>query len=210
MSITVSLVEDHRETRKTLGALLDRAPTIRRVGSHSSAETALDAIPAERPDVALIDINLPGMSGIDLVAKLKAKLPGLHVLILTSYEETQLIFDALRAGASGYLLKKSVPAELLPAIELVYGGGAPMSVQIAREVVKYFHQADQRDDEVARLAPREQEILALLAKGHLYKEIGDQLHLSTQTVKWYLHRIYEKLHVQTRTEAAAKFLNRKR
>jgi len=138
-SITVSIVEDNRGTRTGLIELLGRTPHIRCLNSYSTGEAALTGIVTEKPDVALIDINLPGMNGIELVMKLKLALPQLQMLILTNYEESRLIFDALRAGASGYLLKKMVPTELVPAIELVRTGGAPMSVQIARQVVDYFH-----------------------------------------------------------------------
>src|SRR5947207_1871192 len=134
MPITVSIVEDNRGTRDTLVALLGRTSGLSCLGSYSSGESALAGIPAEIPDVALVDINLPGMDGIELVTKLKLIVPRLEMLILTSYEESHMIFNALRAGASGYLLKKMIPTELIPAIELVYGGGAPMSVQIARQV----------------------------------------------------------------------------
>src|SRR5437879_4891322 len=135
-SITVSIVEDNSGTRTALAALLGRAPHLRCLNSYSTGEAALAGIPSEKPDVALVDINLPGMNGIELVMKLKLALPKLQMLILTNYEETRLIFDALRAGASGYLLKKNIPTELVPAIELAYNGGAPMSVQIARQVVE--------------------------------------------------------------------------
>jgi DNA-binding NarL/FixJ family response regulator len=177
---------------------------------YSSGEEALAGIPAQPPNVALVDINLPGMTGIELASKLKLSVPGLEMLMLTSYEESQLIFKALRAGASGYLLKKMIPLELIPAIELVHAGGAPMSVQIARQVVDYFHhRVPQTASDMTKLSKREQEVLALLAKGYLYKEISDQLTISISTVKSHLKQIYEKLHVQTRTEATAKFLGQK-
>jgi DNA-binding NarL/FixJ family response regulator len=209
MATTVSLVEDNRGTRENLVELLNRAPNLRCLNAYSTGEAALAGIPAESPDVALVDINLPGMNGIDLVTKLKLASPKLLVLILTSYEESRLIFDALRAGASGYLLKKTVPTELVPAIDLVHNGGAPMSVQIARQVVEYFHQIAKPASEVEKLTKREQEVLELLSKGFLYKEIGDQLGISLPTVKSHLKQIYEKMHVQTRTEATVKFLGRK-
>jgi DNA-binding NarL/FixJ family response regulator len=210
MPITVSIVEDNRGTRDTLFELLNRTTGLQCLACYSSAEEALAAIPAQTPNVALVDINLPGMSGIELVTKLKLAVPGLEMLILTSYEESQLIFRALRAGASGYLLKKMIPTELIAAIELVHAGGAPMSVQIARQVVDYFHhRVPQTVSDLTKLSKREQEVLALLAKGYLYKEISDQLGISVSTVKSHLKQIYEKLHVQTRTEATAKFLGQK-
>jgi|SRR5581483_10496041 len=210
MPITVSIVEDNRGTRDTLFELLNRTTGLQCLACYSSAEEALTGLPAQPPNVALVDINLPGMSGIELVGKLKLAVPGLEMLMLTSYEESQLIFKALRAGASGYLLKKMIPTELIAAIELVHAGGAPMSVQIARQVVDYFHhRVPQTVSDLTKLSKREQEVLALLAKGYLYKEISDQLGISVSTVKSHLKQIYEKLHVQTRTEATAKFLGQK-
>lgn len=209
MAITVSIVEDNRGTRDSLVELIKRAPGIRCLNAYNSAEAALVGIPKENPDVALVDINLPGINGIELVTKLKIALPKLQMLILTSYEESRMIFDALRAGASGYLLKKTIPTELIPAIESVHAGGAPMSVQIARQVVNYFHEIARPVSDVEKLTKREQEVLELLAKGFLYKEICDQLGITLPTVKSHLKQIYEKLHVQTRTEAAVKFLERK-
>jgi len=209
MSITVSIIEDNHGMRDTLIELLGRAPGLRCLESYGTGEAALAGIPRENPDVALVDINLPGMNGIELVTKLKLARPKLQMLILTSYEESRLIFDALRAGASGYLLKKAIPTELVPAIELVHSGGAPMSVQIARQVVDYFHQIAKPVSDVEKLTKREQEVLELLAKGFFYKEIGEQLGVSLATVKSHLRQIYEKLHVQTRTEATVKYLHRK-
>jgi DNA-binding NarL/FixJ family response regulator len=208
MPITVSIVEDNRGTRDGLVELLNCEPNLRCLGAYDTGEAALAGIPARTPDVALVDINLPGMRGIELVAKLKVAMPRLQMLILTSYGESRLIFDALRAGANGYLLKNTIPVELIPAIELVHSGGAPMSVQIARKVVDYFHQIARPVSNVEKLTKREQEVLELLAKGFLYKEISDQLGISLPTVKSHLKQVYEKLHVQTRTEAAVKFLGR--
>jgi DNA-binding NarL/FixJ family response regulator len=206
MSIKVSIVEDSRGTRESLTELLGRAPNLRCVGAHANAESALRSIPTEIPDVVLMDINLPGMSGIECVARLKARLPKLQVLMLTTYEESDLIFDSLRSGASGYLLKNMPPAELIQAVEQVYIGGAPMSMQIARKVVNHFQQIKQPSSEVEKLTKREHEILALLAKGYLYKEIADLLGISLSTVRAHLHTVYEKLHVQSRTQAVVKFL----
>ena len=209
MPISISIVEDNQGTRDNLVELLKRAPNLRYLSAYATGEAALEGIPGEHPDVALVDINLPGISGIELVAKLKQRLPGLQMLILTSYEESRLIFEALRAGASGYLLKKSIPSELVPSIELVHGGGAPMSVQVARQVVNYFHQIAKPASEVEKLTKREQEVLQLLSRGFFYKEISEQLGISLPTVKSHLKQIYEKLHVQTRTEAAVKFLGQR-
>ncbi len=148
------------------------------------------------------------MSGIECVARLKARLPKLQVLMLTTYEESDLIFDSLRKGASGYLLKNLPPAELVQAVEQVHAGGAPMSMQIARKVVTHFQKIKQPSSEVEQLTKREQEILALLAKGYLYKEIADLLSITLSTVRAHLHTVYEKLHVQSRTQAVVKFLGR--
>jgi DNA-binding NarL/FixJ family response regulator len=204
--ITLSIVEDDRQTRENLGRFLRRDPRLRCLGVHASGEAAIEAIPRERPDVALVDINLPGMNGIECVAQLKARLPDLHVLMLTTYEESDLIFNSLRAGARGYLLKKMVPTELIPAIEQVRAGGAPMSMQVARKVVDFFQRASHAGaTEIDTLTPREHEVLSLLAKGCLYKEMGDQLGISLNTIRTHLRKIYEKLHVQSRTAATAKF-----
>jgi len=208
MPITVSIVEDDRDTRENLRALLHGATALRCLNTYATGEKALQGIPAEKPDVALVDINLPGMSGIECVAKLKAQLPTLQVLMLTTYEESDLIFDSLRAGASGYLLKNMPPDELIQALEEVQAGGAPMSMQIARKVVQHFHRSQPSASEVEKLSPREYEVLALLAKGYLYKTIADQLGIGLGTVRTHQRRIYEKLHVQSRTEATVKFLRR--
>jgi len=206
--ITVSIVEDHAGTRRSLEHLLAGAPGFRLLNAYATGEEALRGMTAAPPEVALVDINLPGISGIECVARLKQQFPALKVLMLTTYEESELIFNSLRAGASGYLLKKMAAAELLQAIEQVQAGGAPMTMQVARKVVEHFHQIRQTASEVERLTPREQETLALLAKGFLYKEIGDKLGVTVNTVKRHLHAIYEKLHVQSRTEATAKYLER--
>lgn len=208
MRIKVSIVEDNRGTRESLSELLGRAPALRCVGAHPSGEEALSRIPAEQPDVVLMDINLPGMSGIECVSRLKELLPKTQVLMLTTYEESDLIFDSLRKGASGYLLKNMPPSELIQAVEQVHAGGAPMSMQIARKVVNHFQQVKQLNADAEQLTKREQEILALLAKGFLYKEIADQLGITLSTVRAHLHTVYEKLHVQSRTQAVVKFLGR--
>jgi DNA-binding NarL/FixJ family response regulator len=208
MHIRVSIVEDNRGTRESLTELLDRAPALRFVSAHPSGEDALRRIPLEAPDVVLMDINLPKMNGIECVAKLKEQMPKTQVLMLTTYEESDLIFDSLRKGASGYLLKNMPPAELIQAIEQVHVGGAPMSMQIARKVVNHFQKIKKPQSDMEKLTKREHEILALLAKGYLYKEIADQLGITLSTVRAHLHTVYEKLHVQSRTEAVVKFLAR--
>ncbi|HEV2329466.1 MAG TPA: response regulator transcription factor [Verrucomicrobiae bacterium] len=205
MPITVSIVEDDPKTRQSLLRLLSRAPHVRCVGNYGTGEEALRGIPVEKPNVALVDINLPRMSGIECVAKLKLKLPDLRVLILTTYEDSERIFDSLRAGASGYLLKKAGYAGLVQAIDEVHAGGAPMSAQVARQVVEHFHRIEKPVSDMEKLTAREQEILTLLVKGYLYKEISDRLNISMSTVSMHLQHIYEKLHVQSRAEATAKF-----
>jgi DNA-binding NarL/FixJ family response regulator len=208
MAIKVSIVEDARGTRETLTELLGRARGIKCVGAHSSGEEALQRIPAETPDVILMDINLPGMNGIHCVRKLKEQMPTVQILMLTTYEETDLIFDSLRAGASGYLLKHVPPTEIMQAVEQVHAGGSPMSMHIARKVVSHFQEKRPAAPSIEVLTPREQEILSLLAKGYLYKEIADQLAITLSTVRAHLHAVYEKLHVQSRTQAVVKFLER--
>jgi DNA-binding NarL/FixJ family response regulator len=203
VAITVSIVEDNRGTRESLRELLARAPGLRCAGAHATGEEALRDIPVGNPDVVLMDINLPGMTGIECVARLKDRAPKIQVLMLTTYEESDLIFESLRAGASGYLLKNMPPAELIQAVEQVHAGGSPMSMHIARKVVNHFQQSS---SDVAKLTRRELEILALLAKGYLYKEIADLLGISLSTVRAHLHTVYEKLHVQSRTQAVVKYL----
>ena len=205
MSIAVSIVEDDRKTRESLVALLRRASGVRLLGAHPSGEAALVNVPAEQPEVVLMDINLPGMSGIDCIVKLKAQMPGLRVLMLTTYEDSHLIFNSLRAGATGYILKNKSSAELLAAIQQVHEGGAPMSMRIARKVVAFFNQLPGPASDAEQLSEREAQVLSALAKGMLYKEIGAQLKISENTVRTYIKRIYEKLHVSSRTEAVAKF-----
>ena len=208
MPITVSIVEDNPGMRESFAALLNQSPNLQCVSAHATGEEAVSNMAANPPDVALVDVNLPGMDGIECVAKLKVQLPKLLVLMLTRYEQSDLIFNSIRAGASGYLLKNTPPAELIQAIEQVYGGGAPMSMQIARKVVDHFRHIQQPGSDVETLTQREQEILTLLSKGYYYKEISDQLEISLNTVRTHVHHIYEKLHVQSRTEAVLKFLGR--
>jgi DNA-binding NarL/FixJ family response regulator len=206
--ITVSIVEDNRGTRESLEDLLNGDSHIKYLDSYISGEAAVAEVPKKKPDVLLVDINLPGMSGIECVQQLKEKVPALQFLMLTAYEESDLIFNSLRAGASGYLLKKTLSTELIPAIEQVRAGGAPMSMQIARKVVDHFHKIRQPSSDVEKLSPREQEILALLANGSLYKEISDNLGIALNTVKVHVRHIYEKLHVQSRMQAVKKFQGR--
>jgi DNA-binding NarL/FixJ family response regulator len=191
--------------RENLAALLGHAPGLRFLRGYPDGIAALRGLCDEPPEVALVDINLPGMSGIECVAKLKAQLPQMQFLMLTAHEDTDLIFNSLRAGARGYLLKKMAATELVQAIEQVHAGGAPMSLAIARRVVDHFNELGQAASEVEKLAPRERDVLTLLSKGYLYKEISEKLGISQSTVRTYIQRTYEKLHVKSRTEAAAKF-----
>jgi DNA-binding NarL/FixJ family response regulator len=208
MSIRVSIVEDDRVTRESLAALIARAENLECFATYPNAEEAMRHVPEHRPDVLLVDINLPGRSGIDCVAMLKAAHPELSVLMLTTYDDSENIFESLRAGASGYLLKRTPSSEIIAAIREVHEGGSPMSMHIARKVVSHFHRARPATPEMQALTPRENEILTLLARGLHYKEIADQLGISTSTVRAHLHTIYGKLHVQSRTEAVIKFLGR--
>jgi DNA-binding NarL/FixJ family response regulator len=205
MSISVSIVEDDAQVRASLGKLIDGAPGYRCVSQHSSAENALAEIPRLRPDVTLMDINLPGISGVECVRRLKPQLPGTQIIILTVYQNTEHIFNALAAGATGYMLKQTPPNELLAAIRDVNAGGSPMSSHIARKIVQSFQQPTAAT-EAQPLSPREAQVLDLLAKGYLYKEIADKTNLSYATVHTHIRHIYEKLHVRSRTEAVAKHL----
>jgi DNA-binding NarL/FixJ family response regulator len=208
MPTTVSIIEDNDRTRARLITLLGRSGKLRCIGTYASGEAALAGIPLKKPDVALVDINLPGMSGIECVAKLKSQMPELQLLMLTTYEESDLIFNSLRAGAKGYLLKDMPISELIQAIEQVHAGGSPMSMQIARKVVDYFHRLQHTASEMEKLTAREHEILTALAKGSFNKEIAENLGISLSTVRTHLKHIYEKLHVQSRTEATAKFFQK--
>ena len=208
MPIKVSIVEDNEKVRTTLARLIDRAEGYECVSQYESTEAALDGLPQDRPDVVIMDINLPGQNGVECVRQLKPKLPQVQVMMLTAYEDTENIFNALAAGASGYMLKRTPRAELLAAIEEVHKGGSPMTAHIARKVVQSFQKPTKSADPTENLSPREQEVLDSLSKGFLYKEIADKLGISYETVHTYIRRIYEKLQVRTRTEAVAKFLQR--
>jgi DNA-binding NarL/FixJ family response regulator len=206
--IRVSVVEDDARVRASFGRLVDRAPGFSCVSQHPSAEEALEQLPAVRPDVVLMDINLPGISGVECVRTLKTLLPEAQVVMLTVYEDTDLIFGALAAGASGYLLKRTPPDELLSGIRDVHRGGSPMTSHIARKVVQSFRQTPAEGSAEDALSRREREVLDYLARGFLYKEIAAELAISYDTVHTYVRRIYEKLQVHSRTEAVAKHLNR--
>lgn len=206
--ITVSIVEDNEELRGTLARMLDRADGFRCISHYGNAEAALEGLLNDKPEVVLMDINLPGMNGVECVRRLKQMLPNTQILMLTVYEDTQNIFNALAAGATGYMLKRTPRAELLAAIKDVHQGGSPMTTHIARKVVQSFQASGASVQPTENLSPREQEVLDFLAKGFLYKEIADNLGISYETVHTYIRRIYEKLQVRTRTEAVAKFLKK--
>jgi DNA-binding NarL/FixJ family response regulator len=206
--ITVSIVDDEADLRQHIAGYLDTAGNIRCISAYASAEEALAHLPQDRPDVILMDINLGEMDGIECVRRLTVLMPQALVLMLTVFEDTEKIFNALAAGASGYLLKRLSPKKLVEAIEEVCTGGSPMSASIARKVVYSFKKVPVRGDESTELSPRERSVLDGLAAGLAYKQIADQLGVSIHTVRNYIRRIYEKLHVCSRTEAVAKFLRK--
>jgi DNA-binding NarL/FixJ family response regulator len=209
MPITVSIVEDQEPLRKTLARVLNRAEGVKCISHFGSAEEAIKEIPRNPPELVLMDINLPGLNGVECVRQLKEKLPKLVIMMLTVYEDTENIFNALAAGAAGYMLKRTPRAELLEAIKEAHRGGSPMTTHIARLVVQSFQKPVQAPDPgIENLSPREQEVLDCLAQGLIYKEIADKLNISYETVHTYIRRIYEKLQVRTRTEAVARFLKR--
>lgn len=210
MLIRVSIVEDNAVLRESLSVLINGSDGFRCISTFANAETAIQELPRNWPDIVLMDINLPKMSGIECVAKLKAMKPALQVLMLTVYVDSEKIFKSLMAGASGYLIKQTPPAKILEALSDVQRGGAPMSNNIARKVVEYFQQLQQTQQsnvETENLTKREYEILNHLAKGYQDKEIAEMLSVSVITVRTHIRSIYQKLHVRSRTEAAFKFLS---
>jgi DNA-binding NarL/FixJ family response regulator len=209
VSIAVAIVEDDVPAREILAGWIRNAPGFRCVGEFDDAETALAKLPIEKPSVVLFDINLPGMNGIECVRKLKPRLPDTQFVMVTVYEDANHIFNALSAGASGYLLKQTRRNELIEALKDVHAGGSPMSSQIARKVVQNFYRNETQTagGGTVELSGREREVLELLARGYLYKEIADMLKISVQTVNTYIRRIYEKLHVRSRAQAVAKYAN---
>ena len=204
MPITVSIVEDDAPTREGFAQLVNRTAEFRCVSKHATAEDAIERVPGFKPHVVLMDINLPGMSGVDAVRRLKSLLPRTQFIMSTVYKDTDIIFSALMAGANGYLLKQTPPKELLAALRDVCAGGTPMTSQIARKIVEAFRQARTPVSETEGLSTREQEVLELLSQGYLYKEIADQLQISYRTVSTHIEHIYGKLHVHSRAQAVAK------
>jgi DNA-binding NarL/FixJ family response regulator len=204
--ISVSIIDDEKELRESITTFINGSPGFRCVSAYGSADLALQQLPNDKPDVVLMDINMPGMNGIECVERLKQSMPDVQIVMLTVYEDTDQIFKALAAGATGYLLKRLSPTKLLQAIREVQAGGSPMSNSIARKVVASFRKAKTTDEKQPHLSPREQAVLDCLAKGLTYKQIADQLEISIDTIRTHLRRVYEKLHVQSRTEAVAKYL----
>ena len=210
-AIRVSIVDDEVDLRENIAGYVDAAKGFKCISVHSNAKDALAHLPTEKPDVVLMDINLGGMSGIECVRLLKPLMPGTQVVMLTVFEDTEKIFSALSSGASGYLLKRLSPVKLLEAIREVHEGGSPMSAPIARKVVQSLQptkSATAANDDASTLSPREREVLNGLAEGQAYKQIGDKLGLSIHTVRNYIRRIYQKLHVRSCGEAVAKYLQK--
>jgi len=206
MQIKVAIVDDDEGIRSSLSVLIKRAKEFKLTGEYANGETALKEIPNNLPDVVLMDINLPGMKGYDCVRQIKSAHPTVQFLMLTVYEDSDSLFNSLRAGASGYLHKRTASARLLEAIHDVYEGGAPMTPQLARRVVQFFSKPAGQASSLARLTPAEQKFLDNLANGYAYKEIADRMNISIDTVRSYVRTVYEKLHVHSRTEAVVKYL----
>ncbi|MGA3144886.1 MAG: response regulator transcription factor [Verrucomicrobiota bacterium] len=206
MQVKVAIVDDDEGIRTSLAALIRRAPALKLAGDYPDAETALKEIPRHPPDVVLMDINLPGIKGVECVRQLKSTLPQVQFLMLTVYEDSDSLFNSLKAGASGYLLKRTASARLLEAIRDVHGGGSPMTPQLARRVVQFFSKPAEGELSASRLTPGEREFLDQLANGYAYKEIADRMKISIDTVRSYVRTVYEKLHVHSRTEAVVKYL----
>jgi DNA-binding NarL/FixJ family response regulator len=206
MPIKVAIVDDDEGIRASLSALIKRAKEFKLTGEFANGENALKEIPKNLPDVVLMDINLPGMKGYECVRELKTAHPTVQFLMLTVYEDSDSLFNSLRAGASGYLLKRTASARLLEAIQDVFDGGSPMSPQLARRVVQFFSQPATGNSSLTKLTPSEREFLDQLSKGYAYKEIADRMGISIDTVRSYVRTVYEKLHVHSRTEAVVKYL----
>jgi DNA-binding NarL/FixJ family response regulator len=208
LSIKVAIVEDDSKIRESIKLILNGTQEFSCIAVYEDAESALYDLPSKNPDVVLMDINLPQMSGIECVRLLKQKIPEILIIMLTMYQDFLKIFNSLQAGAVGYLLKSSSPVEILQAIKDVSNGGSPMSAQIARKVVQSFYRPNSDFKTTVKLTERETEILDLLSKGYINKEIAELLSISPDTVHNHLRRIYEKLQVHTRTEAVVKYLRK--
>ena len=208
MKTHISIIEDDDPTRQILTEIITSAPNLELVSQYDRCAPAIKALPGEAPDVVLVDINLPEISGVEAVRRLKPEMPKTQFLMLTVYEDADHIFAALAAGATGYLLKGTRRGELLEAIGQILTGGSPMSSGIARKVVQSFARAETTRSDLDALSPREQSVLALLSKGYLYKEIAESLGVSGPTVNTYIRRIYEKLQVHSRSQAITKYLQK--
>jgi DNA-binding NarL/FixJ family response regulator len=205
VAITVSIIEDDEPARRILAEWISRAKGFRCVSEHGSAESALAHLPKEPPEIVLADINLPGMNGIECVRQLKLAMPETQFLMLTVYEDSDHIFSALAAGASGYLLKRTTREGLLAALADIHVGGSPMSSHVARKVVQSYQRSEPDPVEQAKLSQREREVLGLLARGYAFKEVSDALGISVTTVGTHIRHIYEKLHVHSRAQAVAAY-----
>ncbi|PWU09507.1 MAG: DNA-binding response regulator [Verrucomicrobia bacterium] len=204
--ISVAVVEDNTGVRSSLELLLNDSPGFRCVCACATAEDALQVIPRHSPEIVLMDIHLPNRSGIECTAQLKSLLPEVQIIMITVYTDVDTVFKALRAGASGYLLKRSNPEQILEAITEVRQGGAPMTREIARKIVEAFKESAGAELQATELTRRENEVLEFLSRGYANKEIAHMLSISLDTVRFHLKQIYEKLHVRSRTEAVAKFI----
>jgi DNA-binding NarL/FixJ family response regulator len=208
MSTKISIIEDDEETRLSLMGIINGVPELTLISAYGHCSPAITGIPNDKPNVVLVDINLPDISGVEAVRQLKPLLPDTQFLMLTVYEDPDHIFAALAAGATGYLLKATRRAELLAAITQITAGGSPMSSGIARKVVQSFGRPIAPKNDFPTLSPREQSVLDLLSKGFSYKEISDSLSVSVPTINTYIRRIYEKLQVHSRTQAINKYLRK--
>lgn len=204
MSISIAIVEDLDAVRNSLKDFISLNTDFIVVGAYKTGEEALSNLPAVNPDIVIMDINLPGMNGIECIRQVKDKSPGTQFMMFTVYENDEKVFEALKAGASGYLLKNTGLLQIVESVQELHQGGSPMSSNIARKMVNLFRDSGKETPFMDLLSPREKEILQLLAKGLLYKEISEQLQITTGTVRIHIHKIYEKLHVQNRTEAINK------
>ncbi len=207
LAIGISVVEDDSQARSILVEWINKAKGFTCVSHYGSAEEALERLPQDRPDVVLMDINLLVMDGVECVRRLKPQLPKTQFIMLTVYEDSEHIFDALSAGATGYLLKQTPAEDILGALRDVHAGASPMTGSIARRVVQYFHSLPPKPVPAVSLSPREREVLELLARGFLYKEIAEDLKMSVPTVNTHIRHIYEKMHVQSRGQAVAIYAN---
>lgn len=207
-TLTVAIVEDDSQMRETIGTYISQARGFRLVGNFADSEKALTGLPKLKPDVVLMDIGLPGKSGIECVRALKATNPELAIVMFTVYDEGDFLFESLKAGASGYLLKRTSGSKLLESLREAHAGGMPLTRHMATKVAGYFQSLGKKQNELSTLTAREREVLKLLADGLLYKQIATHMGISMDTVRQYLRSIYHKLHVNSRTEAVVKFLGR--